>query len=319
MELVKMDIANFNLTFGKEQMPMLNHFEDFLLPALKMDYVREKQDNSFSFNSIKVIDTDNGFALTGIIIKDTRLEVRSIIDKEGNLVETDREHPSAPYSFFCVFLKNHRMIFVPNQKGSPNLVSFSATVNLFLYEYRRRYNLSREKDGKPTRLPIYQLNIVGIPSKRNIKAAIQKVDKVNKMKLRFYPLNGEDLDLANVALSKIRELSVTRNYVDSNTGGVTFNSPKDLDNVANLMEGLGGTVDSTLFVTLKDGGKGQIKNQQISEKIQVQIPTKHVIDEVAPLIEKAGKLETITTVSSENQKNYKKFLPKIREIFSSFL
>jgi len=44
MEEKSMQFANFNITFGQNDEPMLSHFEDVLFPAFTSGYIRGKKD-----------------------------------------------------------------------------------------------------------------------------------------------------------------------------------------------------------------------------------------------------------------------------------
>lgn len=99
-------IANFNVTFGENQEPMLSHLDDIIIPAFNSTIKRtvgvgEKKDKYYFVNSrIEKVGEDEAF--TGQLVKDTELEVKSkIIGDE--LVETDEHYPAAPYSVFYIF------------------------------------------------------------------------------------------------------------------------------------------------------------------------------------------------------------------------
>ena len=310
METIQMDIANFNLTFGNDHAPMLEYLEDYLWPAINMDFVRIKGDNKFSFSSLEIIETERGYALTGLLIVDTKLVIKSERDNDGKLVESNKSFPSSPYSYFCIFLKNHRMVFIKNQKGSPDLKSLGVTVRSFLSEYKKQEN-KRRKDNK---LPSFNLNVIGIPTKKNVEEYLKTVNKIKKMRMRFYPLNGEDIDLDDLAIQKIMEIVTPRKFVGSNTGSLQFNSPENKENVGHLMSGLNGTVETTLEVEYFDGNKGKIKNSQVSEKISIDVDSEQIIDEIDVIVETAEELDLIKKESNENNKIYAKYLDRIKQL-----
>ena len=122
-------IANFNVVIGDEEKPMLDYFDTYIFPALTSDITRKETNIEYLLKEVEIsTDKRNDYVIVGKIVKKTELEIKSDIDYLGKLVEKDEEHSSAPYSTFVIYLKNHRVALVPNQKGSPGLASFRATI-----------------------------------------------------------------------------------------------------------------------------------------------------------------------------------------------
>ena len=57
MRKVNIDIANFNLTFGDKESPLLTYFEEFLYPAFTSEIIREVDDTRYMFKSVELIET----------------------------------------------------------------------------------------------------------------------------------------------------------------------------------------------------------------------------------------------------------------------
>lgn len=187
-------IANFNLVFyGKEEEPLLTHFDTILMPALTSGVKRTSGDSKYFLLDVDVRQSEDGeYVLKGLIVKQTVLEVKSDLDEDGKLVEKDEKYPTAPYSMFVIYLKNHRMLYVQNQKGSPSLDNFKATIKYLLNAYVDKENKELDEE-----LPIPILNVVGIPMRKKLKEALEDVEKINQLCLRFYPLNG-DIDYSGL-------------------------------------------------------------------------------------------------------------------------
>lgn len=320
MAKVNIDIANFNLTYGKEELPLLTHFNDFIYPAFKSKIEREVDGNKYFFKSVKLIETRQGIAMKGLIVKDTVLEVKSLVE-EGELVETNKEYSSAPYSFFCIFLKNHRMIFAPNQKGSPDIRSFNVTTRYILGQYRKIENerikkeieevIDNTKSEKPKLIPYFDLRVTGIPQKDEILKQLKRVKKINNLKIRFYPLNGEDIDNSDIINDQIRGI---REKLGSNTGNLVFNSPENKIETAQFIEDLGETVDASLNVTFPSGSTGKIKNNNFSEKYQFTIDSDQVSEKEKELIDNMLNVPSLIKTSGSNENIYKKFVDKIKNL-----
>lgn len=162
-------IANFNLVFyGKDEEPLLSQFDTILMPALISGEKRTSGDSKYFLLDVGIQqDEDDEYVLKGLIVKQTVLEVKSDLDENGRLIEKDEKYPTAPFSMFAIYLKNHRMVYVQNQKGSPSLDNFKATIKylLNLYVDKKSKELNKE-------LPIPILNVVGIPMRKKIKRCL---------------------------------------------------------------------------------------------------------------------------------------------------
>lgn len=307
-----MDIANFNLTFGKEEAPMLDYFEDFIYPAFLEGIEREKDEASYYLDNIKLVETELGIALTGLLVKNTIVNILSKKNKKtGELEETNESHPTAPYSFFCLFLKNHRLVFVPNQKESPRLVSFATTIRYILKQYAK---LLKESDENK-KIPGFELDVIGIASKDSILKELKKVDKISSMNLRFYPLNGEDLEEMDSFVDELIHMGhKTRKVVGSRTLNMNVTSPQNKDKVAELAEDIEGTAETTLHVVYPGKQKGKIKHDKVVQKRLVQIDSDHIANRDKEIIKEAEKVPSIVRVSKTNKSIYEKFYGKISKL-----
>ncbi|MCB2361592.1 hypothetical protein [Clostridium estertheticum] len=298
MENKKMTIANFNIVFGESEEPLLNYFHTAIMPAFKNQFVRTRGNIEYTFLKVDVIEVgEDDYALTGIIVKKTMLEIRSKFDEAENLIETNEVYPTAPYSLFVIYLKNHRMTLVKNQKGSPDLKSFSATFKMMLNSYIREENI-RRKENEEKALPIPDINIVGIPMKASIEEALKSVSKINKLTLKFYPLNG-DLDFSGLFEGLTTDL---RKKVGSKTGSVVLNSPTSISGVTDVIAEAQGTVEPVFKVTFENRSKGTITNGTLSESMDIVIDKDSVARELEQIANKAKKFESILTVSEGNRK-----------------
>lgn len=161
--VTSMQFANFNITFGENNSPMLEYFENIVFPAFTGDYIRGKRDDlpRYFFENVQVKEIDDEYVMVGNYVKETEYKVITTVH-EGELVNSPADIPTAPYSRFLIFLKNHRMVLVRNETGSPDIRSFQKTVREILSTHIREENRKREKENK---LPIAIVHIVDIPLK----------------------------------------------------------------------------------------------------------------------------------------------------------
>lgn len=322
---VKMDVANFNLTYGKDEEPMLNHFVDFIYPALRDEFERVYKSSRYFFFNVHIEETFNGLALTGLIVNDTEVDVDTIYNKgEKKLVSENKSYQSSPYSLFYIFLVNHRMIYIQNQKESPLLGTFAYTVKDALNKFkkkenkkRKEENKKRKKDDKVNLIPDFELHVMGIPDNESIKSELKKVKKIRKFNIRFFPLNGEDNHAAGDITDKlIAAMREGRKLADSNTGSVSLNSPKNKKEVANMIVGFNGTADSTLNTLYYDGSERKIKLENISLKITFPVDRNQQLPEQnKKVLDKAREIPEISHVSKINMKIYNKLKKIIEDLF----
>ncbi len=301
-------IANFNCTFGKENKPMLDYFEEIVMPAFQQSQVRESDGNKYFFDNVKLIMVKGEFMLGGLLIKRTKLEVKSLYT-EGKLTLTNEIHPSDPYSYFLINLKNHRMVLVKNQKGSPNLGNFSATAKYVLKDYVSKIN--RDIEDKEERLPAANLNIVAIPFKDAIRKEMRNVKKIQNVILRFYPLNG-DID-GNEVFTYMREML---EEVDSKSGYTQINTPDNRENVINLLDDTNGLVRPTLRVVYNNGSARTLRDDSFTEEMQIQLEdTEDLYENLDSIAGRVINEEQFTDTSEENQNIYERWFGKLMSIF----
>lgn len=307
VEKKKLTVANFNVVFvdQEKEYPMLEYFDTVLLPAFKADYIQKKGDNYFLLYNVGVKQVaEDDYVLVGYIVKKTVLEIKSDFNEDGKLIEKNEYHPAAPYSMFVIYLKNHRMILVENQKGSPTLANFRVLTNYVLGKYIK----SNVAMFEGLSLPEAIVNIVGMPMRENIENMLNDVSKIRTLTLRFYPLNGDgDIDFSEVFGNLTKE---GRKTVGSNTGYVTFNSPKNVKGILKLIEKAKATVEPIFAVTNKDGSKVTIRENQISEVRTIEIAGDCTENEES-IIQGGRQIESINFQSKENTRIYKNNIKNI--------
>ncbi len=302
----KLNVANFNLTFGEKSSPMLDHFKDVIYPALKQSEDSEKE--YFNFENITLTENRGVFILAGLIVKKTDLEVFSTYDEDGNLQNQNNRYPSAPYSYFMINLKNHRMALVKNQKGSPTIKEFEkATRNVL-------HNFVNEKNGetidKEFKLPTPRLDIVPIPYSGKISEELGKVEKIEKLIMRFYPLNGD--------ISTSDTFDHLRGVLDktgSKSGNTQINSPKKIDEVGDILEETKGIIKPVLKVVYPNNVKRTLRAKDFSETMEISLDIEDsFIDNLDAISSKIFNHQEYIETSPENSMIYENNLYELREL-----
>ena len=140
MESKQLYVANINMVFGKDEEPLIKRVDDIVVPALQSGIKRKVGDKTkFIFSNVVLREiTKDEWVIQGLIVKDTVLDIMSEYSPDTGFEKTEKHVNSAPFSLFIIYLKNHRMLLVKNQNGSPDIRSFSATFKFILNEYVKK-------------------------------------------------------------------------------------------------------------------------------------------------------------------------------------
>lgn len=312
--------ANFNCTFGDLNEPMLNYFDSIIYPALQKDKdLKTKRKKYYIIKDLEIIDYEGQYALKGLFIKKTELEIFSDM-VDDKLIEKDIRMSAAPYSLFILMLTNHRLILVKNQNGSPSISNFETHIKKIISKYievenRERTKLKEKENKDIPLLPNMNLNIVSFPSKESLEKQLANLKKIKKVALKVYPLNGEVL-VNDVFMDLRKELDILK----SSSGNFDINSPKDIKEVTNLVEGTKGTVKATITGINKNDKDTTIVDEFYKEEHEVLLP-EHQSDEenVKEVIQDAlSKKSEMREISDENKSIYLRSLEKLKKMVSLF-
>ena len=307
MEEKVMQFANFNITFGQGNAPMLEYFEDIIYPAFTGSYIRGKEEDvtKYSFDGVTVKRVDGEYIMAGNFVKDTEYNVITTV-QEGELVSSPARVPTAPYSRFIIFLKNHRMVLIRNETASPDIRSFQKTVSEILTKHIRKENLDRENNKK---LPFAVVHIVDIPREESIEQILRYVKKVNWLKFRFFPLNN-DLDTLPLAQAVRDGMRIA----GSRTGNIKFNSPGDKRGIQEVIMATGGLAEASIEVTDADGEVRRLKEGTFSSSTKVGYSGNVSASGDDYLVMQARKNAAMNTVSNDNAKLYERVLQLLERL-----
>lgn len=302
-EVKKLSIANFNITYGPENEPMLTYFQDILYPAFCNEQKVRTSKNVSYFSDVELKLISSEYVLTGNLIRETHYRVRTIV-VDNELVPSPSSVPTAPYSRFIIYLKSHRMILVKNEGQSPNLKSFQAVLRKVVDRYTREANRERDKADLPL-FPNAVINIVNMPLPDSIDETIKEFVKIKSINLRFFPLNN-DIDPAPL-LAYVRS---TMDSVDSKTGNLTFNSPKSANGISNLFQDsiASGNASATVTGEKQDGTKVKITDNQLGSELQIPSAGNLSADDDERIANYCKSRNYLPEASEENKALYGKAL-----------
>lgn len=299
MSQKNMYMANFNCTFGDNYLPMLDYFEDIILPAFTDNYEKKTSKNKFFFHNVKIIEySENKYALSGIIVKQTVLEIKSLIDdKTGDIIKKDDKIPSDPFSYFIIFLENHRMVLIKNQSGSPSLKDF---------ERLSKYALKESCDDDIT----INLNIGSIPSSSKVDEELSRIKNIQTVTLKLYPLNGDVDNIYGGLREELKEFGCDEGFT-------TFKNPKNPDEVKKTLISGKGIFKPTIVGRGDRGQKITITDYNVASILPIFIDENIGVDEnIENIIEQVEDEKDLKELSEENKGKYSEKLGIIKMLFN---
>ncbi|WP_099335749.1 hypothetical protein [Clostridium cadaveris] len=305
-------IANFNCTFGKDNKPMLTYFDEIIYPSFIDGYIRKVNDDEYFFKDVKLKKLNNGrIVLQGMLVRKTKLEVKTEYDPLADKINyIHKFYDTAPISIFTLFLDNHRLLYTVNQKGSPNILSFSATVKYCIKQRIVKYNEDLNREDK---IPYPKIDIVDIPSKESIDEKLKNVQKIRLLEFKFFNPNGDfDVDgIYDLMQEELEEYGASR-------GKIVINSPTKFETVVEKVSATEGLAEIKMNVEFKNGSKGKLNNTSLSEKYTIDLPDESTIETVANVsLNSLSQNNLIAIVGEENKKIFDKNRDKIEQILKN--
>lgn len=308
-----MYVADLNVVFGKKEEPLINYLDDIVLPALNANlYIESSERTCYIFTDVLLNEIEKDeYIIQGILIKDTMLDVMSEYSTEKGLEKTNKHFKSSPYSVFIIYLKNHRMVLVKNQVGSPDIRNFGAALRQAMKIYISEQNQERRLKSAQL-LPMAKVHVAGIKTVQSVKEALRDVEKIEQLVFKLYPLN-EEWDYGSV-FGEIDE--TIRKEIGSKKGRMIFPSPKSIDGVAEIIEATEGLVQTELKVIYKSDlslsgtkKKGTIRDSAISEVMNIDL--NNDLDKAYEEIYLNGKdIKALAVETKNNIISYQEFLSK---------
>ncbi len=304
-----MQFANFNVTFGEEELPMLSHFDDIIYPAFTSGYTNGKENElpRYYFNDIEIKTYEDKFVLVGNFVKDDELERRTLSEGQ-DLVPSPITIPTSPYSRFTIFLENHRMFLIKNEPNSPDIRSFQVMARKILDYYIREINKTRIEDGE-TKLPIAIVNIIDTPSREEISEVLEQAEKIKWLNLRFFPLNN-DLDLSPV----FRDIRSGMQSLDSKNSNWKINSPNSKEGALNILEDISGLIEPSMEIVDKEGSKKKVSQKEFKSSKKIPFGRDIIETDDENLISISKENKKMNEISNENKKIYESSIHKIHKL-----
>ena len=296
-----MQFANFNITFGNNDKPMLEHLLDIIYPAFTSGIGKgtTKDNKRYIFQKVEIKLISEDYYMVGNLIKDTIYHVSTVMEN-GDLIQVDRFTPTSPYSRFIINLKNHRMILIKNESNSPDTRSFQSVVRSCLQKYINKINKEKTiKDKYPEAL----VNIVDIPFKENIDKELAEASKIVSLTFRMFKPN-KDMSYEPM----IEALHSRMKESETNSASVVLNNPKNKETVKQMMYSVGDLAEPSLRIKDKNGVGKRIRPENLTMKIQLEKLDRDICSYEDSFFLDVAKTQgggAIINASSENEDLYK--------------
>lgn len=287
------ELANFNCTFGKENEEMGLYFMDVIYPALREGYSRSTDNATFYIDNVEIVEIAGlGYALIGTHIYQTILKGDTDYDQEEGITDSNEELETSPYSAFVILLKNHRMIHIPNGKGSPLLKWLGTTIRIFTEKYIEEKSLDT---------PSPNINIVAIPSEKSIEQQIKNMARIRSLEFKFFPLNG-DIDNSSFFSTNRKAMEDVKSKSMIND----IKEPKDLTKVSKLIKAGKDLVSTIVKGFNKSGNEVTLTDNTFKEKIPLDLPeqSKSISENIIYASNELSGLNVLKDTSVENNKIY---------------
>lgn len=304
----RIQTANFNCVFGIEKnIPLLTEFNKIVYPAFKL---KEKKSNKANttrifFKDIKLYNSDLGYCLYGKIVKDTILTANTQLDQKDNLLKVNKTLASAPYSEFILILKNHKLLFIPSQAGSPTLHVFK---NLITHNIKK---LIHRNDFREDNLLLkVDLEIYEIPEELKLKHKFEKIEAIDYFKFKVRPQNARlfDGDYFN-------NLEKERKEIGADTIEQKIVKPSKIEKIKKFILDLSDMAHYSIRMKEKDKDWETIKNSTYKKEIEYVFPEENSDEEnIKEAIRLASYDRRISKIDSENDLVYNNSIDEIKNL-----
>lgn len=319
MDKKRVQILNFNCTFGESGEPLIKRFTDYFYPAITCFEQRRYRNSEYILNDICIYDIRERYVLTGMLIETRGLVSQTKYDKiEEEVHDDNKKFEIQPVSYFGIFLDNHRMYYIKNQAESPSVDKFKSTITYALRQYRQMKNMEiRKKKSNEIMWEAAELNINAIPVKtlEGYAKLFKNIKKINYLKFKLFTKNGSDFQG-----SFFDELLNTKSEILSDNPVLNYPNPKNPEKVGELIAASDGYAETHLKVTEQDGDIKKYVNEDFQEQTTVEcLEVDDYHEKGKDLLIKLSENPTLIEVSDFAQNEYEKHKPKLFQYYSSII
>lgn len=213
----KLEFANYTCRFG-ESLRLLDLFEEVVFPSFEeLKHIRKIADRSeyFFLDTGLINIAKNGempiMAIAGKFVKNAKIKRDQVYRLGKGIVQDVKELETAPTALFVLLLDTHRLLYLKEVSGAPNLMTFYATSQKFLRECHKKYinnvyeqnSKDREKDDTVKKVtkkelvekyPYPELRVTTLTDPTGLKEYINLFEKIDELKISLLLTNDEEIN-----------------------------------------------------------------------------------------------------------------------------
>lgn len=273
--------ANLVVKYGQQS---LLDYKELFTSALMIDTKFRKYGHSiYRFMDVKLQLADEKNPLSVVVfgrfVKDTEYTREQVLDG-GKLIPDEQALPVALSSFFCIFLANHRMAYVPEVRNAPPLEAFATTLEHYLrkeftalidsiYKEQKRQNPKFTRANAIAGRVSPTVHVVPLPSRQSVREFVGRFEKINSLTVNLLYRNNEiSKGLFQAIVNEIQPTGATTAKLVASGGPDGLDIDKTADFVEEATES--GYENVTLKGKDKDGGALQGGSEKYKLTVDVE-------------------------------------------------
>jgi hypothetical protein len=235
----RLGFANFTLRFGDQV--LLDFVDEIVIPAFFENAYRPAGSaRKYLFTDVGVTKLDyfenTVNCIIGRIVKDQIHKVEQRYDDDlRKIVKDDTVYRSSPTSFFVLMLENHKLIYLPEVSGAPEITAFANTAEAFIKHRHRKYVdeiwAERKKENKDTLrkdvikdIPYPTLSVVPLSSSASLEDFISQYQILRTVEVQILQTN-HDKDPGGV----FEDARIAGEQINADRSIIKFHNTNGLD------------------------------------------------------------------------------------------
>lgn len=289
------ELANVVVNIGDKG--LVENLKDRVLPGIKDQSIKGRGEvHEYRFLGVKVgqITENQVPVLFGRLVKIMTIEAEQELDESGDeLINSSKQIPSAPSSFFVINLVDHRMAYLGETRRSPGLRDFESCIRRLLdKDWKQRIgehlqallaaeNRERTPRGKTeeyyrrvlAEVPQPTVRVTPLPALSEIDKKLEAFAKLEAISVKPMKTNNEMPDENAEFLRKYKEQQVK---LGSTSSKFEMKNGKDGLQKEEAQKLIKAASDGNFQVTMKGSARNgnQISGDldELSIKLKEQIP-----------------------------------------------
>lgn len=288
----KLEFANYTCKFG-EELNLLDLFEEVVWPSFSgREYIRTIKGCEYFFLDtflLKLNDSDQKepiISIAGKLVKNAKLKREQIYRVGQGIIEDRDELETAPTALFVLILNNHRLLYLKEVAGAPDIEAFRSTSQTFLNECHRKFikrihEASKVGEENPEsaritkremieKYPFPELRVTTLTDPTSLETYIEQFERIEELTIKLLPTNNEDINMDGFWKS----LSNTRFRMGSKYASTRFANKTDgleKTEVYNQSETASRLANSDIKINGQDHDGGTLKGSNHDFQLTVEL------------------------------------------------